>query len=159
VHPEVGIYVLGTVQEEIGSRGAQTAAFNLDPHTGLAIDMGVATDYPRAQPSDQGELLLGRGPGLSQGPNTNPVVLRLMQTAAEEAGVPIQLQATGSTSPTDARLLPVTRGGVATGVVSVPLRYMHTPSEVMSLSDVESTIKLVAAYCRKLTPELELRPW
>jgi putative aminopeptidase FrvX len=159
VHPDVGIYILGTVQEEIGSRGAQTASFNLDPHTGLAVDMGVATDYPRGVAADQGQLVLGKGPGVSQGPNTNPLVFSILQSAADEAGIPYQLQATGSTSPTDARLLQTTRGGVATGLLSVPLRYMHTPSEVMCLDDVEATINLACAYCRRLKPDTDFRPW
>jgi putative aminopeptidase FrvX len=159
VHPDVGVHILGTVQEEIGSRGAQTAAFNLAPHTALAVDMGVATDYPRARPEDQGRLVLGEGPGLSQGANTNPVVFRLLKAAAEEAGIPYQLQATGGTSPTDARELQSTRGGVATGLLSVPLRYMHTPSEVLCLEDLQATIDLACAYCRRLRPDTSFTPW
>ena len=127
MRPDVGVYVLGTVQEEIGSRGAKTAAFRIAPATGLAIDTGVAMDYPWAKPEDQGRLDLGKGPGLSQGANTNPVVFKLLKSAAEEAGVPYQLVASGGTSPTDARVLQESRAGVATGVISIPLRYMHTP--------------------------------
>jgi putative aminopeptidase FrvX len=134
MRPDVGVYVLGTVQEEIGSRGAKTASYSIAPATGLAVDTGVAMDYPWAKPEDQGRLDLGKGPGLSQGANTNPVVFKLLKSAAEEAGVPYQLVATGGTSPTDARVLQESRTGVATGVISIPLRYMHTPSEVLSLS-------------------------
>ncbi len=159
VHPDVGIYILGTVQEEIGSIGAKTATFNLAPHTGLAVDMGVATDYPKAMPQDQGQLILGKGPGIAQGPNTNPVVLNLLQSAADEAGIPYQLQAVGGTTPTDARVLQSNRGGAATGLLSVPLRYMHTPSEVMCLDDVQATIDLACAYCRRLTPDMNFNPW
>ena len=89
-------------------------------------------DYPWAKPEDQGQLDLGKGPGLSQGANTNPVVFELLKSAAEGAGVPYQLVATGGTSPTDARMLQESRAGVATGVISIPLRYMHTPSEVQA---------------------------
>jgi endoglucanase len=159
VHSDVGFHILGTVQEEIGSRGAQTAAFNLAPHTALAVDMGVATDYPRGQPQDQGELVLGKGPGLWQGPNMNPLVFEMLQAAAAEGGIPHQLQAIGTTSPTDARMLQSTRGGVATGLLSVPLRYMHTPSEVLCLDDLQATIDLACAYCRRLRPEIDFRPW
>jgi endoglucanase len=159
VHPDVGIHILGTVQEEIGSRGAQTAAFNLAPHTALAVDMGVATDYPRGRAHDQGELVLGKGPGLWQGPNMNPVVFGMLREAADEAGIPYQLQAIGTTSPTDARMLQSTRGGVATGLLSVPLRYMHTPSEVLCLDDLQATIDLACSYCRRLRPDLDFRPW
>jgi endoglucanase len=159
IHPDVGFYILGTVQEEIGSRGAKTAAFNLAPHTGLAVDMGVAMDYPRAMPQDQGQLDLGKGPGLAHGANANPEVFRLLQSAAEEEGIPYQLQAIGGTTPTDARVLQSNRGGVAAGLLSVPLRYMHTPSEVMSLDDVQATIDLACAYCRRLAPDTNFTPW
>ncbi|MFI0848932.1 M20/M25/M40 family metallo-hydrolase [Mesorhizobium sp. IMUNJ 23232] len=159
LHPDVGLYALGTVQEEIGSRGAQTAAFNLQPHTALAIDMGVAMDYPRARPEDQGRLDLGKGPGISQGPSTNPVVFDLLKAAADEHGIPYQLQAYGDKSPTDARLIQTNRGGVATGLLSVPLRYMHTPSEVLCMDDVEATIRLVCAYCRRVRPDTDFTPW
>jgi putative aminopeptidase FrvX len=159
LHRDVGIYILGTVQEEIGSRGAQTAAFNLAPATALAVDMGVATDYPRAQPTDQGELVLGKGPGISQGANTNPIVFGLLKEAADAEGIPYQLQAMGGTSPTDARVLQSTRGGVATGLLSVPLRYMHTPAEVLNLDDLQATIDLTCAYCRRLRPNMSFNPW
>jgi len=158
VHPDVGIYILGTVQEEIGSRGAKTASFNIAPRTALVVDMGVAADYPRARPQDQGRLDLGKGPGISQGANTNPVVLDLLLSAARDRGIPFQQQATGGTSPTDARVVQETRGGVATGVISVPLRYMHTPSEVMCLDDVQATVDLICEYCRRVTPETDFTP-
>ncbi|MBP0439840.1 M20/M25/M40 family metallo-hydrolase [Tianweitania sediminis] len=159
VHPQVAVYILGTVQEEIGSRGAETAAFDIAPHTGIVVDMGVATDYPWAQDEDQGRLALGDGPGITAGANTNPIVLDLLLRAAKEENIPFQLQGYGGTSPTDARLLQTNRGGVATGLVSVPLRYMHTPSEVLSLKDVQATVDLVAAYIRRLTPDVDFTPW
>lgn len=159
IAPGVGVYILGTVQEEIGSRGAKTAAFNLAPRTGIAVDMGVATDYPWARPEDQGKLELGKGPAISQGANTNPVVFDLLVAAAEEHNIPYQLQAFGGSSPTDGRVLQINRGGVATGVLSVPLRYMHTPSEVLSLVDVEACINLVCGYCRRVRPDTDFTPW
>jgi putative aminopeptidase FrvX len=159
IDPGVGIYILGTVQEEIGSRGAKTAAFNLAPRTALAVDMGVAMDYPWARPEDQGKLELGKGPALSQGANTNPVVFKLLVAAAEEHNIPYQIQATGESSPTDGRVLQTNRGGVAAGVLSVPLRYMHTPSEVLSLDDVQACIELVCAYCRRVRPDTDFTPW
>lgn len=158
LHPEVGVYVLGTVQEEIGSSGAQTAAFNLAPHAALAVDMGVAMDYPLARAEDQGKLDLGKGPGLSQGPSTNPLVFDLLKGAADRRGLPYQLQAYGDKSPTDARLLQTSRGGAATGLLSVPLRYMHTPSEVLCLADIEATIELVCAFCRDVRPDTDFTP-
>ena len=159
LHPDVGIYVLGTVQEEIGSRGAKTAAFNLAPTTALAIDTGVAMDYPRARPEDQGRLDLGKGPGILQGANSNPVVFDLLVSAARAKNIPFQRQASGGSSPTDARVAQENRGGVASGLLSVPLRYMHTPSEVLCLADVDATIDLVCEYCRALRPDTDFTPW
>ncbi|WP_207102323.1 M42 family metallopeptidase [Paracoccus shandongensis] len=158
LHPEVGFHILGTVQEEIGSRGAKTAGFNIAPRTALAVDMGVAMDYPRARPEDQGRLDLGRGPGILQGANTNPVVFDLLVAAAEEKGIPWQHQASGGTSPTDARVIQELQGGVATGLISVPLRYMHTPSEVVCLDDIQATIDLVHEYCLRLRPDTDFTP-
>lgn len=159
LHPEVGVYALGTVQEEIGSRGAQTAAFNIAPRTALAVDMGVAMDYPWATPEAQGKLDLGKGPGLLQGPNSNPIVFELLKSAARQEDIPYQLVATGGTSPTDGRKLQANRGGVATGVLSIPVRYMHTPSEVLCLDDVQACIRLMCAYCRMVRPDTDFTPW
>jgi endoglucanase len=86
-------------------------------------------------------------------------VFDILKRAADEEGIAHQLQAYGKSSPTDARLLQISRGGVATGLLSVPLRYMHTPSETLSLDDVEATIDLVCAYCRRITPETDFTPW
>jgi putative aminopeptidase FrvX len=121
--------------------------------------MGVAMDYPRARPEEQGRLDLGKGPGISQGANTNPVVFDLLTSAARDKGIPFQQQATGSTSPTDAREVQVSHGGVATGIIAVPLRYMHTPSEVMCLADLEATVDLVCEYCRRIRPDTDFTPW
>jgi endoglucanase len=158
VHPDVGVYILGTVQEEIGSRGAATAAYNIAPRTALAVDMGVGMDYPAATPEEQGTLDLGKGPGISMGANTNPIVYDHLIAAATEHGIPFQRQATGSTSPTDARVIQEIRGGVATGVVSVPLRYMHTPSEVVCLDDIQAAIDLVVGYIRRMSPDINFTP-
>jgi putative aminopeptidase FrvX len=159
LHPDVGVWIVGTTQEEIGSRGARTATFNIEPRTALAIDMGVAMDYPWAQPEEQGRLDLGKGPGVSHGANTNPVVLDLLMTAVRERNIPFQRQALGGKSPTDARMIQESRGGVATAILSVPLRYMHTPSEVVCLDDVQATIDLVCEYCRRVRPDTDFTPW
>jgi endoglucanase len=82
-----------------------------------------------------------------------------MQSAAEEAGIAYQLQAVGGATPTDARVLQSARGGVATGLISVPLRYMHTLSEVLSLDDVRATIDLLCGYCRRFRSEINFKPW
>lgn len=156
--PGVGVYAVATVQEEIGSRGLQTAAFSINAVTGLAIDMDHATDYPRINQREHGDLEVGKGPTVSRGPNINPVVFDLLANAARDDNLPIQLSVFAKATPTDAGALQINRAGVATGLVGVPLRYMHTPSELLSLEDVENCARLVAAYCRRVTPETDFKP-
>jgi endoglucanase len=155
----VGVYAVGTVQEEIGSRGARTSAFNISAQTGLAVDMEHAIDYPGVSKAQHGQLDLGKGPSISRGANTNPVVFDLMRRAAVEESIPYQVQVTPGTSPTDANAMQINGAGMATGLLGVPLRYMHTPCEVVSLEDVENCARLMAAYCRRVTPDTSFVPW
>jgi putative aminopeptidase FrvX len=158
LHPDVGVYAVATVQEEIGSKGATTAAFAIDPQTAIAVDMGQALDYPGIDPREYGVLDIGKGPGVSKGANTNPVVFDMLRRAAERDGIPCQVSITPGTSPTDAKALMISRGGIATGLLEVPLRYMHTPSEVVSLADIEACGRLLASYCRSVTPDTSFVP-
>jgi endoglucanase len=151
--PEVGVYGVATVQEEIGSRGATTAAFDIKPQTALAVDMGQALDIPNLLKAEYGEFDLGRGPGIPRGANTNRAVFDLLVGAAKDSQIPYQVNASPSSSPTDARVLQISRAGVAAGLLEVPLRYMHSPSEVLSLTDVEDCSRLMAAYCRSVKPD------
>lgn len=159
LHPQVGIDILGTVQEEIGSRGATTAAFNLNPPVSLTIDMGVAMDFPRARVYEHGALDCGKGPAISQGANTNPIVFQMLMDAALEKNIPHQIQAVGKTSPTDGRNIQDNRGGCATDILSVPLRYMHTPSEIVCLDDIQATVDLACEFCRRVRPDTDFTPW
>jgi endoglucanase len=158
LHPDVGVYGIATVQEEIGSRGAATAAFAIRPQTALAVDMGQALDVPNLSKPELGEFYVGRGPGIPRGANINHVVFRLLTQAAKASGIPYQINATPSTSPTDAQALQISRDGTATGLLEVPLRYMHTPSEVVSLTDIDNCARLMAAYCRSIRPDTDFRP-
>jgi putative aminopeptidase FrvX len=158
LHPSVGVYAVATVQEEIGSRGAQAATYDINPVTGLTIDMDHALDYPRARPQEHGDIRIGHGPTLSRGANVNPVVFRLLTEAAQADGIACQVSVFAKATPTDAAAMQISRAGVATGLVGVALRYMHTPSEMLSLTDVENCARLVAAYCRRVTPETDFTP-
>jgi endoglucanase len=155
---DVGVYGVATVQEEIGSRGAQTAAFALAAQTGLAVDMGHARDLPGISLRQHGEFDVGKGPGVLRGANTNPIVFALITAAATEENIPYQTTVAAGTSPTDARALQVNRSGMATGLLEIPLRYMHTPCEVLSLVDVENCARLMAAFCRKISPQTNFVP-
>ena len=158
LHPEIGVYAVATVQEEIGSRGAQVAAFGIAPQSGIAVDMGQAIDYPGVSRDRHGQLDIGRGPGIDRGANTNQRVFTLLAEAAREDGIPFQVHVTPGTTPTDAKAMQVNRSGMATALLSVPLRYMHTPSEVISLADLEATARLMAAYCRRVRPDTDFTP-
>ena len=105
-----------------------------------------------------GRLDLGKGPGLSRGGNTNPVVFDMLIASAQDRAIPFQRQATGGKSPTDARVLQELHGGMATGVISVPRRYIHTPSKVVCLDDMGATIDLIHEFCRHLRPDIDFRP-
>lgn len=140
------VVAAATTQEEIGCRGAIAAGYASDTLFALAIDVGHATDHPDCDPRKHGETTLGGGPIICRGPNINPVVYERLVAAARELGIPHQFEADPRPTGTDARSLQISRAGVATGLISIPLRYMHTPSELVDLTDVENTVKLVVAF-------------
>lgn len=142
-----------TVQEEIGTRGAMTSAHAVHPDVAIAFDVTHATDYPGIDKSKYGDIVCGGGPVIARGPNINPLIFDRLVAAAEAEGIPYQIEAEPSVTGTDARAIQVTRGGIATGLVSVPLRYMHTPTEVVCLSDIEATIRLLARFALDLEPD------
>ena len=147
-----------TVQEEIGLRGGETSAFSDDPDIAIAFDVTHATDYPGVDKAKHGSVKLGSGPVIARGPNINPVVFERLVAAAEAEGIPYQLEAEPGVTGTDAGAMQVQRGGIATGVLSLPLRYMHTPNEVISMKDVEASIKLLTRFIKDLEPDLSFVP-
>jgi putative aminopeptidase FrvX len=156
--PNVGVFAVATVQEEIGSRGAQTAAFQIGPTTGVAVDMEQAVDYPLIRKQEFGQRDLGSGPTIARGANTNPVVYRMLIDAARRENIPYQVAAIPGTAPTDENKMQVNQAGMATGLIGVPLRYMHTPSEVVSAHDLERCVRLLAAYCSDVTEFTDFTP-
>jgi len=141
---------VATTQEEIGTRGAQASAFAVDPHVALIVDVGHATDHPDCDPRKFGETKLGGGPIICRGPNINPKVFDRLVATAKKLKLPYQLEADPRPTGTDARAIQMARGGVACGLVSIPLRYMHTPSEVVDLEDVENCVKLFVAFAKSV---------
>lgn len=144
------VVAVATSQEEIGVRGATTAAYAVNPHIAIAIDVGHATDHPDCDNRKYGETKLGGGPIICRGANINPKVHDRLVKCAKKLGIPYQLEADPRPTGTDARAVQMGRGGVATGLISVPLRYMHTPSEVVDIEDVERCVKLLAAFALSL---------
>jgi endoglucanase len=143
---------VATAQEEIGVRGATTSAYAVNPHLALAVDVGHATDHPDCDNRKYGETKLGAGPILCRGPNINPKVFERLLRTAKALRIPYQLEADPRPTGTDARAIQMGRGGVATGLVSIPLRYMHTPSEVVDLKDVERCVQLFVGFALSLEP-------
>ena len=139
-----------TVQEEIGTRGAITSAYGVNPDVAVAFDVTHATDYPGIEKSKHGDIVCGGGPVIARGPNINPEVFERLVTAAEAEGLPYQIEAEPSVTGTDARSIQITRAGIPTGLVSVALRYMHTPTEVVCLDDMEATVRLLARFAQDL---------
>jgi putative aminopeptidase FrvX len=144
------VVAVATTQEEIGVRGATAAVYAVNPQVAIAVDVAHATDHPDCDNRKYGEHKLGGGPMICRGANINPKVFERLVDAATRLGMPYQIEADPRPTGTDARAIQVGRGGVATGLVSVPLRYMHTPSEVVDLDDVEHCVQLLVEFARGL---------
>jgi endoglucanase len=147
------VVAVATVQEEVGHHGAHTAAFELEPDVALVIDVTYATEVPGADPTRVGKIELGSGAAISRGTTINRHVYELLMRAAEEEKIPHAVEVYPGRTHTDADDFHNTRGGVPTGLLSVPLRYMHTPGEIASLDDLEAVVALVVAFAGRLTPE------
>ena len=146
----VGFYAVCTVQEEIGLRGAKTSAFSVDPHIGIAVDVTHATDCPTIDKRQNGEVNLGGGPVIVRGPNVNPEVAGRLKSLASTNDIPVQVKAFGRAAPNDSNALQVNRGGVATGIVAIPNRYMHSAVETISLSDIDHAASLLAHFAQSI---------
>jgi endoglucanase len=149
---------VSTVQEEIGLRGAQTSAFASEAEVGIALDVAHGTDTPGIDKKIAGDFKVGDGPQIYRGPNINPVVFDLLIDAAEKEDIPYQVVAAGRGTGTDANVMQTSRGGMAVGLLSVPLRYMHTPNELLSLKDLKNAAKLLAAFCARLKKDQDFTP-
>jgi putative aminopeptidase FrvX len=157
-NPKAAIFAVSTVQEEIGLRGAVTSTFSVDPHLGIAVDVTHATDCPTLDKKQHGDIKLGQGPVVFRGPNVNPVVHSQLKALAADQKIPIQIGALGKPAGNDANVMQISRGGQATGIVAIPNRYMHSPVEVISLSDLENAAKLIAEFCLSLNAESDFTP-
>jgi len=148
---ECTVYAVGTVQEEVGCRGAMTSAFGICPDVGIALDVTIAGDTPGVK-EFEAPVKMKQGPSLTiadYGLITHPKVLRLLTDTAEESKIPYQLE-TGLPGGTDASRISLAREGVPSGTISIPTRYIHSPTSLLSLSDVENSVKLTAAAIRKI---------
>jgi tetrahedral aminopeptidase len=152
------VHGVSTVQEEVGLRGSRTSAFGIDPMIGIATDVTFATDQPGVEPKQVGDIKLGGGPVIARGPNINPAVFDLLTKTAKKLKIPYQVEGIPRSTGTDANSIQLNRAGVATGLVSVPLRYMHTPVETLAIEDVERTIALMAGFAEAVTSTMTFIP-
>lgn len=159
--PTSSAVAVATVQEEIGGSGgggARNSAYAVRPDVALVVDVTFSTDVPNMNKNEVGEHELGGGPVLSRGSAAHPIVFDRLVEAAESEGIPYTIQAAPRATRTDADSIYLTRSGVPTGLVSVPNRYMHSPNEIVSLSDVERTSRLLAAFVSSLDASTDFTP-
>jgi endoglucanase len=158
--PKLGVFAVATSQEEIawGGGGARTSATRIDPQVAIVVDVTHATDHPNAEKKRHGDYKLGGGPVISRGSAANPVVVDLLIETAEERKIPYTIAAAPSDTGTDADAIHSVRHGIATGLVSIPNRYMHSPNEMVDKADLDRAAKLLAAFARKVTSKTDFTP-
>lgn len=154
----IALFAVSTVQEEVGLRGAQTSCFGIDPLVGIAVDVTHATDNPGAQPKRVGTVHLGKGPTIARGANINPVLENLLVTTAKKKRLPVQSLAAPRATGTDANVMQVSRAGVATALIGIPNRYMHTSAEVVDVRDLDTAAKLIAETATAITRRMSFIP-
>ena len=146
------VAVVAAAQEELGAHGAMAAAHGLRPAVAIAIDVTYATDVPADDPATGGHHTLGGGAAIFRGPAVNPRVFELLVEAAREEGIDHTIEA-GAKTYTDADVTFASREGIPTGLVSIPLRNMHSPIEIVQLSDLEACIRVLTAFAARLRPD------
>lgn len=155
---DAAVYCVSTVQEEIGLRGATTSAYGIQPTVGIAVDVTHATDTPNNDKKQVGECAVGKGPALTRGPNINPRVFERLEQAAQTLGIPYQIKGYPRGTGTDANVMQLSRDGVATGLIGIPNRYMHSPVEVVSLDDLDAAARLLAEFCAAVRSDMDWTP-
>jgi putative aminopeptidase FrvX len=147
------VVAVAAVQEETTFGGATTTAYALRPDVAIIVDVTHATDAPGVDVAELGAHPFGSGPVIERGSNLNPRVVDVMCDTAEAEDIPFTLQASARSTGTDLDAMHVSRGGIPCGGVGLPLRYMHSPVEMVQLDDIENSAKLIAAVAHRLTAE------
>jgi endoglucanase len=158
MHPKAAVFAVATVQEEVGLRGAHTSAFGIAPQIGIAVDVTFASDFPSMDKRKTGDIKLGQGPTVLRGANASRKLADHMMAIAEEAKISYQPEATPGGTGTDANAMQISRAGMTTGLLGIPLRYMHTPCEIISLADADNCAELMARVCASFTPDDDWTP-
>jgi endoglucanase len=152
------LFGVSSVQEEIGLRGGVTSSYNVKPDIGICVEVDFATDQPDVERKHNGEVSVGKGPILPRGANINPVLFELLADTAAAEKIPVQFTGIARATGTDANVMQISRGGVATALVKIPLRYMHSPVEVLDLSDLENAVNLITAVLPKIKDRRDFVP-
>lgn len=158
--PRAAVSAVATTREEIAATGggARSSASRLEPDVAIVVDVTHATDYPGVDKRKHGDYRLGGGPTISRGASVSEIVFELLLETAESEGIPYRIEAASRDTHTDAEAIFNAHRGVATGLVSVPNRYMHSPNEMIAVDDLERTARLLAAFARKLGPDTSFIP-
>ncbi len=152
------LFAVSTVQEEVGLRGGTTSTYGVQPDVGIVVEVTHATDFPDAEQRGIGRVDVGKGPVIARGANINPVLFELIVETAAAEEIPVQVIGVPRATGTDANVMQLSRGGVATALLGIPLRYMHTPVEVLALSDLEHAIALLTAVVKRITKDQSFIP-
>jgi putative aminopeptidase FrvX len=151
------VFAVAVTQEEITFGGARTTAYSLRPSIAIAVDVTFATDQPGLDEKELGKHELGSGPVLTRGSTLDPLVFERLYDTGEAEGIPFTVSASARSTGTDADAFHISRAGIPSAVVSVPLRYMHSPVEMVQLSDVEHAAQLIAAFAQGLGSDLDFK--
>ena len=156
---KASLYGVATVQEELGLRGARTSGYSVSPDIAIAIDVTFATDVPGIDKRKIGDISLGKGPVIARGPNINHKVFELLEETAKKNKIPYQIEGISRATGTDANMLQLNKSGVATGLISIPNRYMHTPVELVHLKDIENAVKLLTLFIKRIDNKINFLPY
>jgi putative aminopeptidase FrvX len=151
------VFAVAVAQEEITFGGARTTAYSLSPDVAIAVDVTFETTPPGHDEKELGRHRFGSGPVLTRGSTLDPRIYELLHETAEAEGIPFTVSASSRATGTDADAFHIARAGIPTSVVSVPLRYMHSPVELVQLDDVANAAKLIAAFAKRLNADLDFR--
>jgi putative aminopeptidase FrvX len=158
--PAATVTAVATTREEIAATGggARSSASRLEPDVAIVVDVTHATDYPGLDKRKHGDYRLDGGPAISRGASVSEIVFELLVSAAEAEQIPYRIEAASRDTHTDAEAIFNAHRGVATGLVSVPNRYMHSPNEMVALADLDRTARLLAGFARQLGPHTNFVP-
>jgi endoglucanase len=157
-NPHAEVMAVSSVQEEIGLRGAEVSAYTANADIGICAEVHWTSDHPHAPTTELGDVRVGSGPLLTRGANTNHAVFALLAAAAEAVGVPYQVRAEPEGTANDQNVMQLARAGMATGLVKVPTRYLHTASEIASTDDIDACVTLLTRFVLDLNGEIDLSP-